>query len=350
MGITTGGVPQPSLHVEGVTGTTATSSASAPAEAYSPQLRDSLASNLGAGHDALLAATLAQTLKNLDESIAAVSWPSAASGSSSASSSDSDAAAKADATETAGGYNLDSPTSLAPGAYTLDYLGAASSQGQAPRVAVYVYGGDTWGDVLARLSQSLGSASPAMLRRLVSVRENPVPAARRTASVSEAQAASLADSVGGVLAAGNAVGDLLSRHADSFAPGAAKAWAALGGDVSSVGVRRTGGALWLSQEDFLAALYADPEGTRERLAGAGGLFAALASGAEALRAGGVQSSTGETKDAGDAGGVLAAPSGVRTEAEAEKSSRLVDRYDRGTDFFQNADKVEGAGGLLRRRG
>jgi hypothetical protein len=83
----------------------------------------------------------------------------------SASGSSSGGAGEAFGTrEASAGRDLSARATLAPGSYTLDYL----ASGPRPPV-VRVYGTDTWRDVLSRLAHVFGSASPAMLSRLVAV-------------------------------------------------------------------------------------------------------------------------------------------------------------------------------------
>ncbi len=72
------------------------------------------------------------------------------------------------------GFDPEAPTTLAPGAYTLDYLvgpstvgGSDGSTGESGSVSITVSSGDTWRDVLSRMASVLGSASPAMVARLV---------------------------------------------------------------------------------------------------------------------------------------------------------------------------------------
>lgn len=72
------------------------------------------------------------------------------------------------------GFDPEAPTTLAPGNYTLDYLvgpstvgQSADSLGESGSVSIRVSSGDTWRDVLSRMANVLGSASPAMVARLV---------------------------------------------------------------------------------------------------------------------------------------------------------------------------------------
>lgn len=68
------------------------------------------------------------------------------------------------APQTFTGRDLSARATLAPGNYTLDYMA-----GSAERAVISVYGTDTWRDVLSRMARAFGSASPAMLSRLVPV-------------------------------------------------------------------------------------------------------------------------------------------------------------------------------------
>lgn len=72
------------------------------------------------------------------------------------------------------GFDPEAPTTLAPGSYTLDYLvgpttvgPSADSTGESGSVSIQVSSGDTWQDVLSRMARVLGSASPALVARLV---------------------------------------------------------------------------------------------------------------------------------------------------------------------------------------
>lgn len=67
------------------------------------------------------------------------------------------------------GFDPEAKTTLAPGAYTLDYLvgPASGAAGEGGSVSIQVASGDTWGEVLARMARVLGSASPSMAARLV---------------------------------------------------------------------------------------------------------------------------------------------------------------------------------------
>ncbi|SNS23906.1 hypothetical protein SAMN04488503_3300 [Humidesulfovibrio mexicanus] len=67
------------------------------------------------------------------------------------------------------GFDPEAETTLAPGAYTLDYLvgPASGAAGESGEVSIQVASGDTWGEVLARMARVLGSASPSMAARLV---------------------------------------------------------------------------------------------------------------------------------------------------------------------------------------
>jgi hypothetical protein len=328
------------------------------------------------------AAETSATSSSASSNVSPGASSNASSGTASAASSEASAkASAADAASGFGGLDLQAPVTLAPGSYTLDYMARAAAQGgsAAARVVVHVYSGDTWRDLLARLARALGSASPSMLARLVPVTAGgiaPPKAANRNVgdggfggaaaadgtgatgsagagtSIGEGEAAGLAEALGGVLAASNDVGALLAKHADAFGPGAASAWNALSRSraraLDAVGVRRAGGALWLDEPAFLAALYADPAGTRAALAGPDGLLPALKDGAQAVAA----LADGPRADAPDtlAAGLLAAPAGRFTEAEVEKGGHVLDVYDADTDFSQMGPRVEGAGGLVRRKG
>lgn len=91
------------------------------------------------------------------------------------------------------GFDPNALATLAPGTYTLDYLVGPTSVGggaggTSGSVEITVSSGDTWRDVLSRMSRVLGSASSAMLSRLV-------PAKRVWDSTTD-ESHSLVDAVG----------------------------------------------------------------------------------------------------------------------------------------------------------
>jgi hypothetical protein len=161
----------------------------------------------------VLESALDRALRRLQEGLAALDWsaasgtsfPGALSVSSGASgllsgtaSADAAAgthsvrvtAAAQDSLFASSGFDPDASTTLAPGTYTLDWsVGAASDPARAAGQAqLVVNSGDTWSDVLARMARTFGSASPALVARLVPAkrvwtsadgsRREPVDAAR----------------------------------------------------------------------------------------------------------------------------------------------------------------------------
>jgi len=358
-----------------------------------------------AGLNGLLAPALAASLKKLRESLDAVRWPEngVCSGVSSGASfgargissgnphgatddtasgnpSNGVAAQAARSVAFSVGFDPDAPATLAPGAYTLDYMaGAAGSTGaDAARVVIRVYSGDTWRDVLQRLSRALGAAGPGELSRLVPVAAASAIGAprRKTATPSEAQARELAGALIGVLDAAAAVGAALAHSGPKSGAHAGKSpspgsrlggidWpglpASLARGLARAGVRHSGGdggALWLSGGEFLAAFYADPVATRATLAGPDGLLPLLARRANEFEAaardfagsapGGKNSAMAGalpgTADAGTSGPVL-------TEAEAERGGRrILDTSDAGAIKLLDGSALGESGSLLRRRG
>jgi hypothetical protein len=94
-----------------------------------------------------------------------------------------------------GGFDPQALTTLAPGVYTLDYMArVAASGGDGEQVEIPIYSSDTWADVLLRLSSALGSASPAMLSRLVPVSRSTVstPPTAESQDTSAAKSTTLA--------------------------------------------------------------------------------------------------------------------------------------------------------------
>jgi len=416
MTITTGGVSSPSLNIENAADASAPS-VSFPAlktlAAANADLQNSLPEATPSGLNGLVSSTLAATFKRLDERLAAVSWPDAASeapsgnalastaqGSGSGASASADAAGSSGtqskgAAAVAGGLDPEALTSLAPGSYTLGYAAAASGSG-AEQAVVRVYGGDTWQDVLQRLARVMGSASVAMLSRLVPVSRNALSlpqhetgqgadAASGTdqadAALGEAAPMSvaaplarLADALGDVLASYNEVGGLLAANtqtantqtanaqtADEQKVHAAAAadWTGLAAArapaLAAVGINRAGASLWLAEESFLTAYWSDPAATRAALAGPDGFLTALQNRTDEALGAGVSALAGASSAASpgrNAAGpdLLAAPTTPRTEAEVERGGQVLDTYDTADNFSLDALGVGGAGTLLRRQG
>jgi len=452
MTITTGSISSPSLNIESAADAS-TSSGSLPApnalsaaSALSANLQNSLPEATSSGLNGLLADTLAATLKRLDVRLDAVSWPEswpaasskpdspATSGTTTESASpDAGEAASTSRTGTAatdaadfGAFDPEAPTTLAPGAYTLGYAaqpdssqaGASGAGGQA---VIRVYSGDTWQDVLQRLARAEGSASMAMLSRLVPVSHlgmrlpakddgGDIPsnnsslntATWDSGGLGEAApmsmagpAARLADALGDVLASYNEVGASLARNAQALKPGAAADWAGVAGSrtlaLAAVGILGAGspsasssssefsgpsassasfGPVWLSEESFLTALWSDPAAVQTTLSGPDGFLSALKGRTDAaLGAGGaallassaasplssppsssMSSSTLAPSDASAGPDFLAAPIGLRTEAEVEQGGKVLDIYDAGKDFSLDGLALGGAGALVRRQG
>lgn len=258
----------------------------------------------------------------------------------------------------AGGLDLDAPATLAPGGYTLDYMAGAEAT-DPTRVVIHVHSGDTWRDVLQRLSRALGAAGPGVLSRLV-----PVPATPLVATAKRKDAGELPGALGGALAAAGAVGRALGHAPWPDIP------PTLAARLVRAGVTRAGGELRLSPEGFAAALAADPTGTRAVFAGPEGLLPLLARAADALASGGA-GAAGEISDDGDSAvstasgapaalGASPAPDAskqtgrsVRAELAAgldRSTGRLVDARDAGPEIPQEISRGAGLGALLRRRG
>jgi len=452
MTITTGSISSPSLNIESAAdASTSPGSLPAPnalsaAQALPANLQNSLPEASSSGLNGLLAETLAATLKRLNARLNAVSWPESWPAASSkhdsqASSGTTSESASPDAGEAASGsrtgtaasktadysaFDPEAPTTLAPGAYTLGYAahldslqsGAPGAGGQA---VIRVYSGDTWQDVLQRLARAEGSASMAMLSRLVPVshlgmrlpaKDEGVgipsgnsslnAAAWDSSGLGEAApmsvaspAARLADALGDVLASYNEVGDALARNTQALTPGAAADWTSVAGSraaaLAAVGILGAGSPsasfpsseffgpsassasfkpMWLSEEAFLTALWSDPAAVQATLSGPDGFLTALKGQADAaLGAGGaallassaaspvssppslsMSSSTSAPPDASAGPDFLAAPTGLRTEAEVEQGGKVLDIYDAGKDFSLDGLALGGAGALLRRQG
>ncbi|GAB6127273.1 hypothetical protein [Humidesulfovibrio idahonensis] len=417
MTIATGSVSSPSLNIENTVDAGAPSvflPAPKTLAAANAELQNSLPEATPSGLNGLVFSTLAATFKRLDERLAAVSWPDSAStaasgnalantaqGSGSGTSASAGAAgltgtqSEDAAIADVGGVDPEALTTLAPGSYTLGYAAAASGSG-AEQAVIRVYGGDTWQDVLQRLSRVLGSASVGMLSRLVPVNRNALSLPQHETGQSAAAAsgtgqadaalgeaapmrvaapvARLADALGDVLASYNEVGGLLAANVQAPREQASKtqtadeqtAHAAAAADwtglaaarapaLASVGVLRAGTSLWLSEESFLTAYWSDPAATRATLAGPEGLLTALQNRAdEALGAGGsalagVASAASPTQNAAGPD-MLAAPMAPKTEAQVERGGQVLDTYDDADNFSLDALGVGGAGALLRRQG
>lgn len=253
-----------------------------------------------------LARALAGALTRLDAGIDAVTWPEQAVSSTLSPSLGRDPGAA---------------TTLAPGAYTL----AGAPEGAEIRIN----SGDTWGEVLARLSRSFGAGGAALLGQLV-----PVTHGIMTGSGAAGNVEKLAGSLSEVLAAHNEVAGLLERNASTVGAGA----------LADVGVERTGPRLWLFGEAFLSALAEDPAQVRETLLGADGLLPALQAQAQAALSGG--GGLASTATNGGAGDPLERVFGART----EPGNGLVDLYDAQGAATPEGTDPGAAAPLVRRRG
>jgi len=421
MTMTTGGISSPSLNIKNAADASAPS-VSFPAlktlAAANADLQNSLPQATPSGLNGLVSSTLAATFKRLDERLAAVSWPDSASATASdnglggtAQSSGSGTSASADAASAApanltgtqsqsaaadtGGFDPEALTTLAPGSYTLGYAASASGGG-AEQAVIRVYGGDTWQDVLQRLARVLGTASVAMLSRLVPVSRNALSLPQRetgqgeaaTSGAGQADAAlgeaapmsvaapvaRLADALGDVLASYNEVGGLLAANAQTSnaqtpnaqtsggqtpSMSAAADWTGLAAArapaLAAVGINRAGASLWLSEESFLTAYWSDPAAARAALTGPDGLLTVLQNRTdEALGAGNAAlagvASTSPPAQSTAGPNLLAVPTTPRTEAEVERGGQVLNTYDTADKFSLDALGVGGTGALLRRQG
>ncbi len=199
------------------------------------------------------------------------------------------------------------------------------------------------------VSGTFGEAAP------VSVREGP-----------QALASALAD----VLAAYNEVAGLLTRSAGEVKAEAVDDWTALAADragtLGNIGVARASQALWLSEQEFLTALFARPQEVKSALLGADGFLTALKDATDAALAPAAEGdSLNDGQEAGVQSWISASASQraqestaasalrsqqARTEAQVEKSNQLLDLYDAASALAPDFSLGAGAGGLLRRRG
>ncbi len=347
-------------------------------------------------------------------------------------------------------YDPEAATTITPGTYTLSYtVGQEGDPAYSGDVSITVSAGDTWSEVLGRMSRAFGTASPALAAQLV-------PAGRvwdsadgqyhelvdgqalqisqagsklgwRT-SISGADAASttflqtlglngtaapgsdgaavvdgrtlaragntfttdrgrvvletaetfgdsapvsvtgpyerLADSLMDIASAYNDLRGLMLGNEDILRPGRdakgrestqAEAWRApvakRSATLAALGLVEAGREkmLWLSAQEFLGALLDRPGEVRGALTGTGGLLPELAARADKALTDGAESLL-QGPESFAAGNPLAAPTGLRTETEVEKTNQLLDLYD-----VSNAESLDilsksGAGALLRRKG
>jgi len=170
-------------------------------------------------------------------------------------------------------------------------------------------------------------------------------------------AQSLAGALADVLASYNEVGGLLFRNAGEVKAGVVDSWTRLAADrataLGSIGVERASQALWLAEEDFLVALFARPDEVRETLLGSDGFLPILKEKTAEALAGGVsgwisESATTRAEEAASAPYLRTLE--VRTEAEVEKASQLLDVYDAASASTLDLFEPTSAGGILRRRG
>lgn len=267
------------------------------------------------------ARALAEALADLGSGIDAVTWPEQAAASTLSTMQSRDPGAA---------------TSLAPGAYAL--------AGAPDGTEIRINSGDTWGEVLARLSRTFGAGGAALLGQLVPVTHGLGAASATGAGALE----QLAGSLSGVLAAHNEVASLLERNPSAVRPGALAEWGAAGakraGALAEAGVERTGNRLWLFGEAFLSALAEDPARVRETLLGADGLLPALKDKAQAALTAGGWLAGAATAGAEDD------PVQRVFAVRAAQADALLDLYDaQGGATPEGTDPVA-ASPLLRRRG
>lgn len=327
-----------------------------------------LVASVAAESDASLTASLTEALRRLAASLAATlsaSFSGSSSDSSPASASSDSGTGDTTSAGSTTALDLSAPANLAPGAYTLDEASGQGVGGQRPEISVN--SGDTWGEVLARLSRTFGASGAAALSRLVPVTHSLVATPPRQAEASQrertqadgqtlGQTADAADALtrglSEVLAAHNEVSSLLAANAGRVSAEALRGWsAATSGRASAladIGVERSAAGLRLSEAGLRAALEARPEAVRAALAGDGGLLPALNERVAAALSTGAADWLASAQGGQSAAGLLLGGAEAETDAAAAaKSGGLVNLYDGN---FAAGPELSGLGGLVRQKG